>query len=109
MNFNSHNLFISETERTIISLLWHENIIDVLNNYLNNISIPLYINILNNICYGDYIDRITFQKQIWQFFLNKNMRFHQVISHDSIKITHPKKPKKIWIFVESGVTFQPIF
>ena len=27
----------------------------------------LYCKILNNICFSDYIDRITFQKQIWQF------------------------------------------
>jgi len=67
MDFNNHNFIINETERTVISLIWHENIIDVLNNYPNNVSISLYINILNNICYGDYIDRITFQKQIWQF------------------------------------------
>ena len=67
MDFNNHNFIINETERTVISLIWHENIIDVLNNYPNNVSISLYIHILNNICYGDYIDRITFQKQIWQF------------------------------------------
>jgi hypothetical protein len=27
----------------------------------------LYTRFLDNICYGDYIDRITFQKQIWKF------------------------------------------
>ena len=27
----------------------------------------MYIEILNNICFGDFIDRITFQKQIWEF------------------------------------------
>ena len=32
-----------------------------------SISIPFYINQLDNICFADYIDRITFQKQIWQF------------------------------------------
>ena len=26
-----------------------------------------YKSVLDNICYADYIDRITFQKQIWQF------------------------------------------
>ena len=26
-----------------------------------------YLKILENICYSDYIDRITFQNQIWQF------------------------------------------
>jgi hypothetical protein len=28
---------------------------------------PMYLKALNNICYADYIDRVTFQKQIWQF------------------------------------------
>ena len=27
----------------------------------------IYIKILENICFADYIDRITFQNQIWQF------------------------------------------
>jgi hypothetical protein len=30
-------------------------------------SIPFYLKILNNICFADYMDRITFQNQIWQF------------------------------------------
>ena len=30
-------------------------------------SVPFYQLVLDNICYADYIDRITFQKQIWQF------------------------------------------
>ena len=30
-------------------------------------SILFYIQFLENICFSDYIDRITFQKQIWQF------------------------------------------
>ena len=29
--------------------------------------IPTYIKIFKNVCYADYIDRVTFQKQIWQF------------------------------------------
>ena len=29
--------------------------------------INIYIKLLDNICFADYIDRITFQKQIWQF------------------------------------------
>jgi hypothetical protein len=58
---------MNETDRTIVGLLWHENIIDVLNKIPNKQSVPLYLNILDNICLSDYIDRITFQKQIWQF------------------------------------------
>ena len=30
-------------------------------------AIPFYLAQLDNICFADYIDRITFQKQIWQF------------------------------------------
>jgi hypothetical protein len=67
-NFNLHNLLISETDRTIIGLLWHENIIDYIEKYNDKKeAIKLYIKFLQNICYADYIDRITFQKQIWLF------------------------------------------
>lgn len=63
---SSHNETISETDRTIIALLWHENIVDILSKKKNKDSIPIYIEFLNNICFADYIDRITFQKQIWE-------------------------------------------
>jgi len=62
-----HNRCMNETERTIVALLWHENIVDVLANKPAEKSYPFYLTILNNICYADYIDRITFQSQIWQF------------------------------------------
>jgi len=61
-----HNTTINETDRTSIGLLWHENIIDYI-HWDNNTSIQFYIKQLNNICFADYIDRVTFQKQIWQF------------------------------------------
>jgi DNA polymerase III delta prime subunit len=63
----SHNQIISETDRTIIALLWHENIVDILSKKKKSKVIPLYNMFLDNICFADYIDRITFQKQIWQF------------------------------------------
>jgi hypothetical protein len=66
-SMKDHNIIMNETDRTIVGLLWHENIIDVLNKINIKKSIPLYIKLLDNICYADYIDRITFQKQIWQF------------------------------------------
>jgi hypothetical protein len=62
-----HNNVMNETDRTSVGLLWHENIIDVIDKTDKKISIPFYINQLENICFADYIDRITFQKQIWQF------------------------------------------
>ena len=64
---NSHMELMNETDRTSIGLLFHENIIDVLQNIEKEKSIPFYNEILKNICFSDYIDRITFQKQIWIF------------------------------------------
>ena len=58
---------MNETERTIVALLWHENIVDMLENKERSKTIPFYQMILDKICYADYIDRITFQNQIWQF------------------------------------------
>ena len=66
-DINSHNNIMNETDRTIVGLLWHENIVDVLGKVPIKESFPFYNNILENICFSDYIDRITFQKQIWQF------------------------------------------
>ena len=66
-NINEHNNVMNETDRTSVGLLWHENIIDVIDKMDKNVSIPFYISQLDNICFSDYIDRITFQKQIWQF------------------------------------------
>jgi hypothetical protein len=62
-----HNNIMNETDRTSVGLLWHENIIDVIEKMDKTKSIPFYISQLDNICFADYIDRITFQKQIWQF------------------------------------------
>ena len=66
-SFNDHLTIMNETDRTIVGLLWHENIIDVISKTNKSEAIPFYLNILDNMCFADYIDRITFQKQIWQF------------------------------------------
>ena len=62
-----HGTLLNETDRTIVGLLWHENIIDAISKYKKSDSIRFYKMVLNNICFADYVDRITFQKQIWQF------------------------------------------
>ena len=62
-----HNLLMNETERTIVGLLWHENVIDVFHAAPAKYIFPQYISILKNICFADYIDRTTFQYQIWHF------------------------------------------
>ena len=64
---SDHLTVMSETDRTIIGLLWHENIIDVLGKLKKSESIPFYVDSLESICFADYIDRITFQNQIWIF------------------------------------------
>jgi hypothetical protein len=66
-SLDQHLSVMNETDRTIIGLLWHENIIDVLGKMKKSESIPFYLNVLENICFSDYIDRVTFQKQIWLF------------------------------------------
>jgi len=66
-SIDEHFNIMNETDRTSVGLLWHENIIDVIDKIDKKTSIPFYINQLENVCFADYIDRITFQKQIWQF------------------------------------------
>ena len=64
-SLEQHNEVMNETDRTSVGLLYHENIIDVLENIPKEEAIPFYNKILDNVCFSDYIDRITFQKQIW--------------------------------------------
>jgi len=85
-----HNKVINETDRTIVALLWHENIIDILSDQPNKIAIPFYIRILDNICFADFIDRITFQNQIWQF--NEMSSIIKTFSNHSI--FHKEFPNK---------------
>jgi hypothetical protein len=66
-NISEHINIMNETDRTSVGLLWHENIIDMIDKMDKKTAIPFYINQLDNICFADYIDRITFQNQIWQF------------------------------------------
>ena len=67
IRIEDHNLFMNETDRTTVALLWHENIGTMLSKYKSEKFIPFYNVILNNMCFADYIGRITFQSQIWQF------------------------------------------
>jgi len=66
-DISDHLNMINETDRTTVALIWHENIISILEKKSADVSIPFYIEQLSNICFADYIDRITFQNQIWQF------------------------------------------
>jgi GTPase SAR1 family protein len=60
-----HSTFLAEPERILVNKLWHENVVDLFDNNVGK-HMHTYTRLLSNICYADYIDRITFQKQIWQ-------------------------------------------
>ena len=88
---DQHNNIMNETDRTSVGLLWHENIIDVIEHNDKKQSIPFYLSQLDNICFADYIDRITFQNQIWQFnemsslikTFKNNKLYHDTISQNN--------------------------
>lgn len=99
----SHLNVMNETDRTIVGLLWHENIIDVIGKGNKQKTIPFYSKILNNMCISDYIDRITFQKQIWQFNEMSSLIktfYNNKILHD----TFPDKP----VFNPSEIRFTKV-
>jgi hypothetical protein len=92
-SIDEHLTVMNETDRTIVGLLWHENIIDMIGKMKKDVSIPFYLKILDNMCFADYIDRITFQKQIWQFnemsslikTFKNNEIYHETFSKKKIK------------------------
>lgn len=99
--FHEHNIRMNDNDRTIIALLWHENIVDLLDHIDQPYQIPFYIKLLHNICFADYIDRITFQNQIWIFneisslikTFHNNKLYHDAkfekkyIHHEDIRFT----------------------
>ena len=86
VTMKEHLDIINETDRTIVGLLWHENIVDCLEKIPKEQAFPFYSKVLDSICYADYIDRVTFQKQIWQFnemsslmkTMNTNKEYHNI-------------------------------
>jgi len=95
---SEHNNIMNETDRTSVGLLWHENIIDVIDKIDKKQSIPFYLKQLDNICFADYIDRITFQKQIWQFnemsSLIKTFKNNKLY-HETIKNKQKYNPTEV--------------
>ena len=101
---NQHNRVMNETERTIVALLWHENVVDMIEKYDRCRSIPVYQKILDKMCYADYIDRITFQNQIWQF---NEMSSLMKTFHNN-KIYHDNFPENKRKFGNSEVRFTKV-
>ena len=99
-----HNRYMNETDRTIVALLWHENIVDVLLTKSPENAYPFYLKVLNNICYADYIDRITFQSQIWQF----NEMSSLIKTFHNNKIYHDTFPENRNIFKPNEVRFTKV-
>lgn len=101
---NQHIHFMNETDRTIVALLWHENIIDMIDNKPIEKSMPFYNKILQNICFSDYIDRITFQHQIWQF--NEMSSLMKTFYNN--KMYHDNFPENINKFKPEEVRFTKV-
>jgi hypothetical protein len=87
-----HTLFMNETDRTTVALLWHENIANPLSKISPERAFPFYLTLLENMCFADYIGRITFQSQIWQFnemgsliktFYNNKLYHDKFPEHDN--------------------------
>ncbi len=67
VSLSEHSTFMNENDRTTVALLWHENIVDRLSGLPRHDAFALYQRLTDNICFADYMDRITFQNQIWIF------------------------------------------
>jgi len=67
LTVEQHADFMNDNDRTTVALLWHENVADRLSIIPRKEAFPIYLKLIDNICFADYIDRITFQSQIWIF------------------------------------------
>jgi len=104
MPIAEHNNFINETDRTIVALLWHENVIDAISKKNNQKTIPFYLKILDNMCFADYMDRITFQNQIWQF----NEMSSMIKTFHNNKIYHDAFPENLNNFNPDEIRFTKV-
>jgi len=81
--------FIIDSEKATQSLLFHENIIDLIHT---NEDIIFYKQFLTNFCIGDYFDRISFQKQLWIF--NEMTYYFKILHNYYLYKNTDLKPKK---------------
>ncbi len=63
---SEHETVMNETDYKSVGLIWHENVLDLLPRTAGPGTVALYSQMLENFCLADYIDRITFQTQIWK-------------------------------------------
>ena len=60
-SLNDYYKIIPESDRTSLSLIYHENCIQLFPK-----NVVLYSNILDNFTIADYLDRYIYQKQLWE-------------------------------------------
>jgi hypothetical protein len=96
----SHNTIINETDRTSVGLLFHENVIDMLNTSQEHVNV--YVKLLEHMCFADYVDRVTFQKQIWIF----NEMTSLIKTFNTSKILHDELPSLKYL--ENEVRFTKV-
>jgi chromosomal replication initiation ATPase DnaA len=89
MNKEFKNDFMIENEKATQSLLFHENIIDLVKSREDVI---FYRQFLKNYCIGDYFDRISFQKQLWLF--NEMTYYFKILHNYYLYKTTTLQPKK---------------
>ena len=75
--------YLKICEKTIVSLVFHENVM-----FYGNQDLVFYESFLQNFVNGDYYDRVSFQRQLWQF---NEMTFFLKVINNYIKIH-----MKIW-------------
>jgi DNA polymerase III delta prime subunit len=98
LTVEQHADFMNDNDRTTVALLWHENVADRLSMIPRKDAFPFYLQLIDNICFADYIDRITFQSQIWIF--NEMSTFIKTFSnnfifHDFFERQFPDKLEEI--------------
>jgi hypothetical protein len=96
-----HQDIIGESDRTVVSLLYHENIADAISAFPAHERNRVYADILENMCFADYIDRVTFQNQIWIFnemssllkTFYSNYKYHSTPYPKPQKLSEPRFTK----------------
>jgi len=105
---DQHAVFMNETDRTIVSLLYHENVVDHLWSALPAATArTLYGRMLEHICYADYVDRLTFQYQIW-IFNEMSSLIKTFYNQWMVHRTHPEQIGTYRPPVDGGVRFTKI-
>lgn len=76
-----NQIFNSDVNRMMLSLIWHENITDYLDSEHFK---ELYYEFLTNMCESDCIDRVAFYKQLWNLSemtsITKILHNHWIVS-----------------------------